>query len=47
MDNDQHKKWLKKQVEMSVDKVNAGEAKFTSNEEVKRVIESRKQQIRG
>lgn len=42
----QHEKWLKKQVEMSVAKVNAGEAKFTSNEEVKRVIASRKDEIR-
>ena len=43
----QHEKWLKKQVEMSVAKVNAGEAKFTSNEEVKRVVASRKDEIRA
>lgn len=43
----QHERWLKKQIEMSVAKVNAGEARFTSNEEVKRVVASRKEQIRA
>jgi len=43
----QHEKWLKKQVELAVAKANAGEGRFTSNEEVKRVMSSRKDEIRA
>lgn len=42
----QHEKWLKKQVEMAVSKVNSGEARFTSNDEVKRLMALRKVALR-
>ncbi|MCL9472366.1 damage-inducible protein J, partial [Salmonella enterica subsp. enterica serovar Enteritidis] len=43
----QHEKWLKKQVELAVAKANSGDGRFTSNEEVKRVMASRKDEIRA
>jgi len=43
----QHEKWLKKQVEIAVLKVRSGEARFTSNEEVKQIVALRKAEIRA
>lgn len=43
----QHEKWLKKQIEMSVAKMDAGTSRFTSNDEVKRIVAARKDEIRA
>lgn len=37
-----HEKWLKAQVELAVTKVSSGEARFTSNEEVKHAVRSKR-----
>jgi len=43
----QHEKWLKRQVELAVAKVNSGDGRFTSNDEVKRTMQLRKEEIRA
>lgn len=41
-----HEKWLKKQVESAMSKIDSGRAKFTSNDEVKKLMELKKAAIR-
>nr|CRY97598.1 hypothetical protein [uncultured prokaryote] len=42
-----HEKWLKRKVDEAFDKVDSGEANFTSHSEVKSLMEMKKEEIRS